>query len=298
MSLGQGQGANNIEAIDHVGLMTPAYEVQIDELNPSTQPINGVVMLDLHHPNVQRITNFPVEQTSPAKCNTQYPGSNDRVTRSKSANQFPVLIVDESSEKTPALESSYVAKAPLLKKYFNHESESDKIGEATCLACNQPVSDLNPDGLLEHLSICNALSQADSAQALELINGKNQELGDNHIEQSQHSNDQDTSHRDDDKKDDDTASLGSQSAEKTNQPATQIVPLVPGPQKRIKKEHPERKALLEEALTRYTMVNKIPLKCVHSKEFTEFVKLLDPEFKIPSRETITTILIPKLLRIL
>ena len=60
----------------------------------------------------------------------------------------------------------------------------------------------------------------------------------------------------------------------------------------------DRNSQIDEALARWIIVQRIPLKAINSQEFRELVRLLNPDYRIPSNETITNVLIPGLLNII
>lgn len=197
------------------------------------------------------------------------------------------------ASKTP---NSY--KFPLLKRYFEFGPWIGRNRKALCLACHIQTSSSQPDRLLKHLNRCSALSESDKTVVKELMNDrtankrrKPMSLG--RLNKRRGDTDQDSEYYGEDEGNAslvDDLSLGSINTSHTTVPQSGI--------KKARIEPADRKGQIDEALTKFIMMCRIPLKAVHSKEFVELVRLLDPEYHIPSRETITNVLIPGLLNII
>lgn len=196
----------------------------------------------------------------------------------------------ESAIKTP---NSY--KYPLLKRYYEFGPWVGRNRKAVCLGCRLQTSSSQPDRLLKHLNKCSALSDADKMIVQDLMNERTanrrkkpmqlklkRELSDNGTAEYYSEADQNQSMTDD---------LAISSIN-----TSQSCLAIGGD--RLRREHPDRNSRIDEALTRYIMMCRIPLKAIHSPEFIEFCRALNPDYHIPSRETITNVLIPGLLNII
>lgn len=204
----------------------------------------------------------------------------------QAGNETIVSLEGESSDsgvmKTP---NSY--KYPLLRQYYNFGPWIGRNRKAICLGCHLQTSSSQPDRLLKHLNRCTALSEVEKSAVQDLMNErtankrkKPSNHGHSRMRGVDMNNDNTTEYYGDDKNSDSDC------------------PIPAGGLKRLKHDRSDRTSQIDEALTRFIMMCRIPLKAIHSKEFIEFVKALDPDYRIPSRETITNVLIPGMLDIL
>jgi len=194
------------------------------------------------------------------------------------------ITTESGIVKTP---NSY--KYPQLKRYFEFGPWIGRNRKALCLGCRLQTSSSQPDRLLKHLNRCTALSDADKVIVQDLMNERtaNKRKKPMQLRLKRGENDDDTEYYGDDEPNTDGLSSGHNS-----------ISIPAGGLKKMRRDHPDRKSRIDEALTRFIMVCRIPLKAIHSREFVELVHSLDPEYHIPSRENITNVLIPGLLNII
>lgn len=177
-------------------------------------------------------------------------------------------------------------KYPLLKRYFEFGPWIGRNRKALCLGCRLQTSSSQPDRLLKHLNRCNALSDEDKAVVHDLMNERTANKRKKPMQVKLRRDDNDQSYYDDDDHNDGSGDeMGS-------------IPLSSSLLKKPRRDHMDRKSQIDEALTRFIVVCRIPLKAIHSKEFIDLVHALDPNYHLPSRETITNVLIPGLLNII
>lgn len=196
----------------------------------------------------------------------------------------------EGTIKTP---NSY--KYPLLKRYYEFGPWVGRNRKAICLGCRLQTSSSQPDRLLKHLNKCSALSDADKVVVQDLMNERTankrkkpmqlklkRDVTDNGAAEYYSENNHNQSMTDD-------LALSSLNT-------SQNCLTVGG--ERLRREHADRNSQIDEALTRFIMMCRIPLKAIHSQEFIELCRTLNPDYHIPSKETITNVLIPGLLNII
>lgn len=169
-------------------------------------------------------------------------------------------------------------KYPLLKVYYEFGPWVGRNRKAICVRCKHTSASSQPERLIRHLRKCVALNDEDRqiAEELLLISNANKKKRPMQMNDSLDTSDDDN---------------------KSNNDISNIISLPAGGAKRLKRDHPDRKKHVDQCLVRFIICNRIPLKSVHSKEFVELVRSLDPDYRLPSRETITNTLIPGLLKI-
>lgn len=192
--------------------------------------------------------------------------------------------------KTP---NSY--KYPLLKRYYEFGPWVGRNRKAVCLGCRLQTSSSQPDRLLKHLNKCSALSDADKVVVQDLMNERtaNKRKKPMQLKLKREPSDNGTT---------DYYTEGDQNQSMTDDLALSSLNtsqncITPSGD-RLGRDHADHKSQIDEALTRYIMMCRIPLKAIHSPEFIEFCRALNPDYHIPSRETITNVLIPGLLNII
>lgn len=176
-------------------------------------------------------------------------------------------------------------KYPLLKRYYEFGPWIGRNRKAICVGCRLQTSSSQPDRLLKHLNRCTALSEADKVAVTDLMN-----------ERTANKRKKPVSIRL--KGDNDTESYYGDEQGGDELSGHNSISIPSGGLKRVRREHGDKNGQIDDALTRFIMTCRIPLKAIHSPEFIEFVRSLNPDYHIPSRETITTELIPSLLNIL
>lgn len=172
-------------------------------------------------------------------------------------------------------------KYPLLKRYYEFGPWVGRNRKAICIRCKHQSASSQPERLIKHMKRCSKLSEHDKSLADELLLESN---ANKKTKRTRSSGDPDSEYYADD--------------DQNNSSIIAHTSSLPHTARRIKKENLDRKTHLDQALTRFIMCCRIPLKSIHSKEFVEFVRSLDPEYRIPSRENITNVLIPGLLNII
>lgn len=184
------------------------------------------------------------------------------------------------------LPNSY--KYPLLKKYYEFGPWIGRNRKAICLGCHLQTSSSQPDRLLKHLNRCNALTEEDKVSVRELMNERtaNKRKKPGQGPPRNKSLESDTA----------PDYCGDDNNSSTDDFSCQTPIILPA--KNHKRLKTDRHSQIDEALTRFIMMCRIPLKSIHSKEFIDFCHALNPDYHIPSRETITNVLIPGLLNII
>lgn len=169
-------------------------------------------------------------------------------------------------------------KYPQLKRFYEFGPWVGRNRKAICRWCKHQSASSQPERLIKHMKRCPKLSDEDKALADGLLLESNSNK----------------------KRSQTRSSLGTDSeyfGDDDQNSSDRKIPLISA--KRIKKmDTNDRKTHIDQSLTRFIMCCRIPLKAIHSKEFVEFVRSLDPDYRLPSRETITNNLIPDLLNIL
>lgn len=207
--------------------------------------------------------------------------SNASIDQSDSMNQSGDVGV---IMKTP---NSY--KYPLLKKYYEFGPWIGRNRKAICQGCRLQTSSSQPDRLLKHLNKCNALTDEDKIAVQGLMNERtaNKRKKPMHLRRG---DDGDSEYYGDD----DPHTGDEMSGMNTSHHS--LIPI--GSLKKLRRDPGDKNSQIDDALTRFIMVNRIPLKTVHSPEFISFVRALNPDYHVPSRETITNVLIPGALHII
>jgi hypothetical protein len=170
-------------------------------------------------------------------------------------------------------------KYPLLKNYYEFGPWVGRNRKAICIRCKHQSASSQPERLIKHMKRCSKLSEHDRSLADDLLVESN--ANKKNKPHTRSSVDTESEYYADD--DQNNSSINTERSTGS---------------KRIKKEVLDRKTQIDQALTRFIMSCRVPLKSIHSKEFVEFVRSLDPDYRIPSRENITNVLIPGLLNIL
>lgn len=226
-------------------------------------------------------------------------GTHNRQTSSASSSeeqhqdtslQSASVIEGVGNNKTP---NSY--KYPLLKQYYEFGPWIGRNRKAQCRGCQLKTSSSQPDRLLKHLNRCTALTESDKVSVTDLMNERTANKRKKPVSlRLKRENDDDTYYGGDEPNtslvDDLTLPSGNASHDQ--------IPIPPGGLKKLKRDHTDKNSQIDEALTRFIMMCRIPLKAIHSQEFIELTHALNPDYHIPSRETITNVLIPGLLNII
>lgn len=208
----------------------------------------------------------------------------DQQQQEDTSMQSVSVIEGVGNTKTP---NSY--KYPLLKRYYEFGPWIGRNRKALCRGCGLKTSSSQPDRLLKHLNRCTALSETEKVSVTDLMNERTANKRKKPVSlRLKKDNDEESYYGDDEPNTGLADDLASQ-----NQ-----IPIPPGGLKKTKRDHTDRNSQIDEALTRFIMMCRVPLKSIHSKEFVEFTHALNPDYHIPSRETITNVLIPGLLNIL
>lgn len=181
-------------------------------------------------------------------------------------------------------------KYPSLKRYYEFGPWVGRNRKAICVRCKHTSASSQPERLIKHLRRCTALTEEEKAIAedLLLVSNANKKKRPIRVKTGgAGGEDDDTDYYADD---DPGKSFGGEQSSTISLPSSGI--------KRLRRDHPDRKIHIDQALVRFIVCCRIPLRSIHSKEFVEFVRSLDPDYRIPSRETITNVLIPRVLNIL
>lgn len=191
--------------------------------------------------------------------------------------------------KTP---NSY--KYPLLKKYFEFGPWVGRNRKALCVHCRTQASSSQPDRLLKHLNKCSGLSEEDKAVVAELMNertaNKRRRRGECRLSrETQSDSDSPFYPLDDQQLADDLTGVANSSHDSLPLPLN----------KKQKRDNAlDKNSQIDEALVRFIIHCRIPLKAIHSPSFIEFCRALNADYVLPSRERITNVLIPGLLNII
>jgi hypothetical protein len=172
-------------------------------------------------------------------------------------------------------------KYPLLKRYYEFGPWVGRNRKAICIRCKHQSASSQPERLIKHMKRCSKLSESDRSLADELLLESNA----NKKSKQPRSGDADSEYYADD--DQNNSSI-------TDRSTTQHI----GSKRLRRSDTNDRKSQIDQALARFIMCCRIPLKSIHSREFVDFVRSLDSDYRIPSRETITNVLIPGLLNII
>lgn len=213
------------------------------------------------------------------KC--QVGGSNELVIRNVDTHE---LSKQAGFEIKPDGKSN---KYPLLKVYYEFGPWVGRNRKAICVRCKYTSASSQPERLIRHLRKCVALNEEDRKVAEELLLVSNANKKKNKRQALELASAEDET---------DYFATDNDDNNKSALVSSVIALSSPGP-KRLKRDHPDRKNHIDQCLVRFILCNRIPLKSIHSKEFIEFVRSLDPEYRLPSREIITNTLIPGLLKI-
>lgn len=193
----------------------------------------------------------------------------------------------EGSGGVMKIPNSY--KYPLLRRYYEFGPWVGRNRKAKCLGCGLTTSSSQPDRLLKHLNRCTALTEADKVAVTDLMNERTANKRKKPVNLR-------LKHEDDSYYGDDHCNAGS--ADDLTEGGHNTISIASGGFKRVKRDHGDKNSQIDEALTRFIMTCRIPLKAIHSPEFVELVRSLNPDYHIPSRETITNVLIPGMLNII
>lgn len=211
---------------------------------------------------------------------------------------------ESSSEQVVKPPNSY--KYPLLKKYYEFGPWVGRNRKAICVSCRAQTCSSQPDRLLRHLSKCIALTDADKVLVADLMNErtankrkKPQQVRVGSSSKRQHMGDIDSDYYGENGNDDlnlsglNNCSLNLPGGNGSGEPKG-FIESIKGKYHRENDSHIQ----IDEALTRFIISCRIPLKAIHSHEFVEFCRALNPDYHLPSRETITNVLIPGMLNII
>ena len=267
-------------------------EPEEDTRNGSTSSGLGLQM-DIHEDNDKTQDNDHIEANDMNQQETTNNGGESDESKNMDLRRQSVFEARRAN--------SY--KYPVLKKYFEFGPWVGRNRNTQCRGCGHQSCSSQPDRLLKHLRKCDAISENDKCIAEELISKRDDKKPTNsrmRIPRTQGAKFRPSNHDEDfgplprptpffDQ--DELDSFTDHSA--ANMTASTLS--LPSAKK---SKHMDRRDLINQALTRFIMVWRIPLKSIHSKEFKDLVHSLDPNFHLPSRETITTNLIPGMLNIL
>lgn len=275
--------------------MSTAYEVQINDSmeEEKGQVIDGV---SIHHEHADESTSMLDQQDMSENGNDD--GQNRSSANEQGRNQSSRTSSNGQrvlGRGTPELKSpsgkSY--KYPVLRQYFEFGPWVGRNRKALCLSCRHQSSSSQPDRLLKHLKRCSALCDEDKEIVEQMMNERGEVKRTKPMTQvrirSSTNGSQDEEYYDD-------GYTGADDLSTPHHNSSSIS--IPSGSKRLRRDHPDRKSHIDQALTRFIMVCRIPLKSIHSKEFIDLCHALDPDYRIPSREAITNVLIPGLLNII
>lgn len=193
-------------------------------------------------------------------------------------------------------------KYPQLKSYYEFGPWVGRNRKAICRRCKHQSASSQPERLIRHLKRCVKLTDEERSMADEMLLESNARKK---ARSKSDSVDNDSEYHADD--DHNNTSLKPEPPErpcplsrKKTRSASVATAVSHTASKRAKKSLMDhaKKAEIDQALTRFIMCCRIPLKSIHTKSFIDFVHSLNPDYEIPSRETITNVLIPSLLNII
>lgn len=193
-------------------------------------------------------------------------------------------------------------KYPALKQYYEFGAWVGRNRKAICVSCRHQSASSQPERLIRHLKRCPALSEHDRSIADDLLAetmankktpGRPPGSGYRNHKNANRSYNDDSYNSLADQGDEDCANNNDTTNETGTPAAVGLRPTI-----KRQKVYAETRNRIDEALTRFIMVNRIPLKSISSKEFVEFVKALNPDYRIPHQNTITNVLIPGLLQLI
>lgn len=175
-------------------------------------------------------------------------------------------------------------KYPALSHYYEFGPWISRNRRAICKGCQLSTSSSQPDRLLKHLRRCSGLSQNDRLIVEEIMLERNRSKVYRTAKKMQK---EERSASDEDADRSEANGTLSEINESTLSPT--II--------KVKREFC-RKSIIDDSLTKFIVKHRIPLKAIHSSEFISLVKVLSPDYHLPSQETITNILIPRELKLL
>lgn len=267
-------------------VMSGSYEVHLG----GEQALDG----KLHIVDGSSISNRS-DSTEESGINTNTNNSQQLGTRQSHLSSQPSSAQDDISEEKSQDDSESANKSasesggksncykyPQLRQYFEFGPWVGRNRKAQCLSCRQQTSSSQPDRLLKHLNRCASLSAEDKALVVELMNERTA------IKRKRPTRREGNSSLYDD---------GDSLVDDLNRANTSGVSIPPTP-KRSRRDNSDKNSDIDEALTRFIVMCRIPLKAIHSREFIALCRALNPDYQIPSRETITNVLIPGLLNII
>lgn len=287
------QQTNNNGGNNRGEVLSDAYT---DEIADSPEAKYHVA-INANHRRNESTTNVGRNNQQQSTSN-ETSGNAENQSSSTSSSEDKNQDNNDSAPKSPignAVKSPKSYKYPLLRRYFEFGPWVGRNRKAQCLGCHLQTSSSQPDRLLKHLNRCNALSEDDKALVADLMNERTANKRKKPmLLRSKKDNGNDSEYFGEDEQhsglaDDLTITSLNASSASISQG---------GGVKRSRRDHGDRNSQIDEALTRFIMVCRIPLKSIHSREFIEFVRALDPNYRIPSRENITNVLIPGLLNII
>lgn len=206
-------------------------------------------------------------------------------------NIHPASSVDEDGSNAMAVKTPNSYKYPLLKRYYEFGPWIGRNRKAMCLGCRLQTSSSQPDRLLKHLNKCTALTEEDKISVTELMNertaNKRKKPG-----QLRLKNDEGEESYYEDDGEPNTSLVNELGLSDMNSGSCGL--------KKMKREGSrlDKNSQIDEALTKWIMVCSIRLEKIQSKEFLEFARALNPDYRVPSIETIKNVLIPRMLNII
>lgn len=287
----QAQAANSTNQAE---VMSGAYEVQISETLDGKH--HTTIALDsTRNEPAAAIGQHNQQQATTQQNHNEAVGnnSNNHQSSSTSSNEER-QDNDGSTSMQGAIKTPNSYKYPLLKRYYEFGPWIGRNRKAICLGCRLQTSSSQPDRLLKHLNRCTALTETDKVSVTDLMNERTankRKRPSMQLKSRKEGDDDDSLYGDEHNASlADDLTLSGLNASCISIPASGL--------KRTKREPQDKNSQIDEALTRFVISCRIPLKAIHSKEFIEFVHALNPDYRIPSRETITNVLIPGLFDIL
>lgn len=301
---GDDDGAGAVASSDRQHL-TATYEVEMDEGTGTSKQIITAEII----PQPTAEQQSEAAQVTPLEApNSQladasgHNGDDNRDSRSHGGDQDDDLIGDISygGEKSMLMRDGRPHKYPALKQYYEFGAWVGRNRKAICVSCRHQSASSQPERLIRHLKRCPALSEHDRSIADELLaetmaNKKTpgRPPGSSYANHNKSVNRSynDSYSGEGGDHDDHTNNNNDSNAEGGTPAAVGLKP-------KRQKVYVGSKNHIDEALTRFIMVNRIPLKSISSREFIEFVRTLNPDYRIPTQGHITNVLIPGLLNII
>lgn len=262
---------------------------QLSPIQPISNPL-----LPQHHHQPQNDETSGQKEIHQEESGVDTNNDTSHLTNDQNNQSNEEDLQNDSSAMDQSMKTPNSYKYPLLKRYYEFGPWVGRNRKAICLGCRLQTSSSQPDRLLKHLNRCTALSESDKVVVQELMNERtaNKRKKPMHLKLKNRDANDST----------DYFSEGDHHGLNEDIALTSLNTsqnCIPARGERLRQaDRSEKDSQIDEALTRFIMMCRIPLKAIHSQEFIGLCRVLNPDYHIPSRETITNVLIPGLLNII